>query len=205
MKILLLKRLRRKKRRGKEKGVVNVDGGSKKKIIKEIKVDVDKCTGCRSCEMACSAFHAVPKYSSLNPARARIRVFMDEIRDMYVPIRAGSYTQAECNGRNLYVIEGKHYSECALCRASCPSRDYFKEPDSGLPLKCDMCESDPPLSEPLCVQMCRFDALTYEEREEEVEEEKQEDLEIGMESLAKKYGVQKIIDVMARMQEKDYK
>ncbi len=53
-------------------------GGLKKKIVKEIKVDIDKCTGCRSCEMACSAFHAVPKYSSLNPAKARIRVFMDE-------------------------------------------------------------------------------------------------------------------------------
>ncbi len=181
-----------------------MNSGQNKKIIKEIKVDISKCTGCRSCEMACSAFHAVPKFSSLNPARARIRVFMDEVRDLYVPIRAGGYTKAECNGRDLYIINGKEYSECAFCRASCPSRDYFKEPDSGFPLKCDMCESDPPLSEPMCVRMCRFDALTYEEREEKVEEKKkQEDLEIGLESLANKYGVQKIMDVVARMQEKD--
>ena len=138
----------------------------KKKVVKEIKVDISKCTGCRSCEMACSAFHAVPKYSSLNPARARIRVYIDELRDLYVPIRAGGYTQAECNGRNLYIIDGKEYSECAFCPASCPSRDYFKEPDSGLPLKCDMCEDVPPLDEPMCVQACKFDALTYEEREE---------------------------------------
>ncbi len=27
-----------------------------------------------------------------------------------------------------------------------------------------MCENDPPLKEPLCVQVCRVDALTYEER-----------------------------------------
>ena len=59
--------------------------GVKKKLIKEIKVDIDKCTGCRSCEAACSAFHAVPKYSSINPARARIRVVIDEINDVYVP------------------------------------------------------------------------------------------------------------------------
>ena len=44
----------------------------------------------------------------------------------------------------------------------------FKEPDSGLPLKCDMCEGE---EEPLCVKWCLVDALTYEEREEEVEEE----------------------------------
>jgi benzoyl-CoA reductase subunit BamC len=47
-------------------------------------------------------------------------------------------------GRDKYTIDGKEYDECAFCRASCPSRDFFKEPDSGLPLKCDMCESDPP-------------------------------------------------------------
>lgn len=180
-------------------------GGLKKKIVKEIKVDIDKCTGCRSCEMACSAFHAVPRYSSLNPARARIRVFMDELRDVYVPIRAGDYTQAECNGRNLYVINGKEYSECAFCPASCPSRDYFKEPDSGLPLKCDMCEDIPPLSEPMCVQACKFDALTYEERVEEVEEEAATEeenrvaLKMAYASLVKQHGLKKVMDTFSRL------
>ena len=32
-----------------------------KKKIKTIKVDVDKCNGCRGCEVICSAFHAEPK------------------------------------------------------------------------------------------------------------------------------------------------
>jgi benzoyl-CoA reductase subunit BamC len=63
-----------------------------------------------------------------------------------------------------------------------------------------MCESDPPLAEPMCVQWCLADALTYEEREEEVEEEeKREEMEIGLESLANKYGLQKIMDTIARM------
>jgi benzoyl-CoA reductase subunit BamC len=175
-------------------------GGSKKKIIKEIKVDIDKCTGCRSCELACSAFHSVPKYSGINPARSRIRVLMDEIKDQYVPIRAGDYTQAECNGRNLYIIDGKEYSECAFCPASCPSRDYFKEPDSGLPLKCDMCEDVPPLAEPMCVQACKFDALTYEEREEEVVEEEvvRGEIEIGIEALIRRYGAKTVKDAVSR-------
>jgi benzoyl-CoA reductase subunit BamC len=182
--------------------VVTVKGGLKKKIVKEIKVDVDKCTGCRSCEMACSAFHAVPKYSGINPGRARIRVVIDELRDVYVPVRAGEYTAAECMGRDKYVINGKEYDECAFCRASCPSRDIFKEPDSGLPLKCNMCESDPPLEEPMCVQVCLSDALTYEEREEEGEEEvEREELEIELESLVDKYGLDKIMDSVARLSE----
>jgi benzoyl-CoA reductase subunit BamC len=119
-----------------------------------------------------------------------------------VPVYAGEYTPAECAGRDKYTIDGKEYEECAFCRASCPSRDIFKEPDSGLPLKCDMCESDPDLDEPLCVQWCLNDALIYEEREEEVEEEEpQEEMELGVEALANKFGLDKIMETVARMSE----
>jgi len=172
-----------------------------KKTVKTIKIDVDKCNGCRACELICSAFHAEPKYSSNNPARSRIRIIREPLRDLYVPVYAGEYTVSECAGRDKYTIDGKEYDECAFCRASCPSRDEFKEPDSGLPLKCDMCEGE---EEPLCVKWCMHDALILEEREEEGEEEaKQEDLEIGLESLADKHGLQKIMDLVARLSEKD--
>ena len=175
-----------------------------KKKVKVIKIDVDKCNGCRACEVACSAFHAKPKYSSNNPARSRIRLIREPIRDVYLPVYAGEYTKAECAGRDKYVIDGKEYDECDFCRASCPSRDFFKEHDSGLPLKCDMCESDPTQEKPLCVQWCLNDALTYEEREEEVEEEvKLEDVEIGLESLVDKHGFQKVMDTVARMAKKE--
>jgi benzoyl-CoA reductase subunit BamC len=178
-------------------------GEKKKKIIKTIKVDVDKCNGCRACEMICSAFHSTPKYSGNNPARSRIRVIREPLKDIYVPVYAGENAKAECMGRDKYVIDGKEYEECAFCRASCPSRDVFKEPDSGLPLKCDMCESDPTLEKPLCVQWCMVDALTYEEREEEVEEEAPlEDVETGLDALVAKHGLQKVLDTFARMSQK---
>jgi benzoyl-CoA reductase subunit BamC len=168
-----------------------------KKKVKSIKVDVDKCNGCRACEVICSAFHAAPKYSSNNPARSRIRVIREPLRDIYVPVYAGEYAKAECMGRDKYVIDGKEYEECAFCRASCPSRDLFKEPDSGLPLKCDMCEGE---EEPLCVKWCLVDALSYEEREEEGEEEpKPEEVEVGLESLVDKYGLDKVMDSINRL------
>lgn len=177
-----------------------MQGEKKKKIVKTIKVDVDKCNGCRACEVACSAFHAAPQYSSNNPARSRIRVIREPLQDIYVPVYAGEQAKAECLGRDKYVIDGKEYDECAFCRASCPSRDLFKEPDSGLPLKCDMCTSDPTLEKPLCVQWCLVNALTYEEREEEGEEEaKLEDVDIGLESLVDKYGLEKVLDTVGRL------
>ena len=128
-------------------------------------------------------------------------MFIDEWQDEYIPVRAAGYTQAECNGRNMYVINGRKYSECSFCGASCPSRDYFKEPDSGLPLKCDMCENEPPLTEPMCVQVCEPGALTYIEREEEggEKEEKRDEMEMGLEALVNKYGLKKVTDTIARI------
>ena len=170
----------------------------KKKIVKTIKIDVDKCNGCRACEVICSAFHAVPKYSSNNPARSRIRVIRDALRDVYVPVYAGDYAAAECAGRDKYIIDGKEYDECSFCRAACPSRDLFKEPDSGLPLKCDMCEGE---DEPLCVKWCLVDALTYIEREEDADDDdgKREEIEIGLEAMVQRYGLDKVVDMVAQL------
>jgi benzoyl-CoA reductase subunit BamC len=156
------------------------------KKVKVIKIDGDKCCGCRACEVICSTSHAMPKYSSTNPERSRIRVLFDPLRNVFVPVIAGPYTEAECNGRYIYTIDGKEYDECGFCRASCPSRKLFKEPDSGLPLKCDMCESEP--QGPMCAQWCIAGALTYVEREEEGEEnEKPGKIEVGLQEPASKH------------------
>jgi benzoyl-CoA reductase subunit BamC len=156
----------------------------KTKIVKTIEINVDKCNGCRACEVVCSGFHAVPRWSSTNPARSRIRVTRDPLEDIYLPVYAGEYTAAECAG----------------CRAACPSRDYFTEPDSNLPLKCDMCSSDPTLKEPWCVQWCLADALVLVEREVEVEpEDGVEDLDYDLEAIANKHGWPQVLDAVRRM------
>ena len=173
------------------------------RTVKSIRIDVDKCNGCRACEVVCSSFHATPRFSSINPARARIRVIREPLEDIYVPVFAGEYTAAECAGRDKYTIDGKQYDECAFCRASCPSRDLFKEPDSGLPLKCDMCESDPALEAPWCVQWCLAKALVYEEREEDAPPAAPaEDLDNGLESIARKHGWPKVVEAVNRMAKK---
>jgi benzoyl-CoA reductase subunit BamC len=172
-----------------------------KKIVKTITVDADRCNGCRACEVACSGFHATPKYSIVNPARARIKVITYRLDDIFFPIFAGAYTKAGCEGRESYVIDGKEYRECDFCRASCPTRNRFTDPDSGLPLRCDMCESDPPLEKPKCVEVCLNDVLIYEEREEEVEEgEPIESIEIGVKALVDKHGLNEVIETVERVQ-----
>jgi benzoyl-CoA reductase subunit BamC len=52
------------------------------------------------------------------------------------------------------------------------------------------------------VEWCINDALIFEEREEEVEapEPSPSDMEIGIEALVDKHGLQQVLDTLARMQ-----
>lgn len=170
------------------------------KKIRVITIDADKCNGCRSCEIICSSYHSNPRYSSINPARSRIQVITNRLNNQWLPVFAGEYTAAECTGRNKYVIDGKTYDECDFCRASCPSRDLFKEPDSGLPLKCDMCLEE---ETPMCVKWCLSEVLKVEEREVAAEEELSlSEMETGLKSLIDQHGLQKVSDIFARMSKK---
>ena len=166
-----------------------------------IKIDFSKCTGCRYCEAVCALEH----FKVVNPMKSRIRVISDSKNRTFIPLIAGPFTDAQCTNKTVKVVGGVEMDGCSLCPASsCPSRHLFVEAGTGIPLKCDMCESNPPLEKPMCVQWCLAEALIYEEREEEVTEEvpTRQELETGLESLANKHGMQKVLDAIARMSKK---
>ena len=117
-----------------------------------IQTDHTKCNGCRLCEMVCSLQHIE---NTINPQRSRIRVFT--IGDYCYPVIAGPYTEAECTAKIDDIIDGVVYDGCICCRASCPVKPVFREPDVDIPLKCDFC-GDPP--NPQCVRVCLHDCLT---------------------------------------------
>ena len=122
-----------------------------------IQIDHNKCTGCQYCETACSRKHYA---NEVNPKKSRIRVFEDEEKQRFFPIIAGPTTTAECTSKFDVVIAEQQYDDCTLCRASCPSRPWFTEPDTGIALKCDFC-GDPP--DPHCVKVCEKGALSIVE------------------------------------------
>jgi Fe-S-cluster-containing hydrogenase component 2 len=121
--------------------------------MKKILIDHKKCTGCRQCETACSAAHYE---GEVNPQKSRIRIFLDEENSVFHPVISGPFANAECTSRNVISIEGVQYDECTVCRASCPSRPWFFEPETNIALKCDFC-GDPP--DPQCVAICAHGAL----------------------------------------------
>ena len=120
-----------------------------------IQIDTNKCTGCRHCETACSLVHTEGK---INYHRARIRII--SLEDRFLPLMAGPYVPVtqECASKKLVTINGKTYDQCILCRASCPNKSIFKEPDSSIPLKCDFCAFRP--EGPACIEFCTSGALS---------------------------------------------
>jgi Fe-S-cluster-containing hydrogenase component 2 len=130
--------------------------------VLKIRIDYRKCTGCRLCEEVCSLEHT----GAFQPTRSRIRVFVQE--NFYFPIIAGPYTESACNARHVTQVDGEEFDACILCRASCPVKPIFKEPDTEIPLKCDFC-GEPP--NPQCVSVCINKALVLVDDEEEPKEE----------------------------------
>jgi benzoyl-CoA reductase subunit BamC len=100
----------------------------------------------------------------VNPQKSRIRIFLDEDHAIFHPVISGPFTNAECTSKNIILLEGVQYDECTVCRASCPGRPWFFEPETKIALKCDFC-GDPP--DPQCVAICAHGALQLIDDEED--------------------------------------
>ena len=173
-----------------------------KKIIKKINVNADLCNGCRMCELMCAAFHATPQFNTVNPARSRIQIIRDPLKDIWLPVFAGEYTPAECSGRISYTIENKKYDECAFCRAVCPSGEDLLSRIPASPWGAICVKATPRSKCPHVWIGASEMSLTYEEREVEVEVDEEahlDEMKTGLTALANQYGLDNIKNAVDRM------
>lgn len=127
-------------------------------------VDVEKCVGCRTCEMVCSLSHA----KEVNPVRSRINVFKWENEGHCIPMNCRHCETAPCvaicpkqaiqHTENPYgvAIDLKKCIGCRSCLLVCPFGAISFESESKTVVKCDLCNGDP-----LCVKFCAYGALQY--------------------------------------------
>jgi len=131
---------------------------------KVLKIDYEKCTGCRLCELVCSVKH--DRVS--NPMRSRIRVIKWESEGIYVPMACQQCEDAPCVAacpakaltRNAELghveIDYDACIGCRTCVSVCPfGAMHFNARDRKV-FKCDLCDGDPQ-----CVRFCEVQALTY--------------------------------------------
>ena len=132
----------------------------------------ENCTGCHLCELACSS----TKEGLFIPTRSRIKVVTDGLKGWSSPVVCAQCKDPLClavcpigaifksetaQGDSIISINNKECIACHQCVVACPfgAIEYTKE--VGI-LKCDLCGG-----EPVCVDYCFYNCLTFSELTEE--------------------------------------
>jgi Fe-S-cluster-containing dehydrogenase component len=136
--------------------------------LRYISFNADRCVGCKTCQLVCSA--AWQKV--FNPLKARLRI---EQTHWYGPFRAAVCQQGEdapcakvCPTGALYVDEKKKLVQfdirkcdgCKQCVDACPYDAIFIHPEYPYIFKCDLCGGG---KNQLCVRNCPKEALSVKE------------------------------------------
>ncbi|MFP4198418.1 MAG: 4Fe-4S dicluster domain-containing protein [Halanaerobium sp.] len=155
--------------------------------MKVVFVDVERCVGCRHCEMACAVEHSSAKdlYSMLNEepqAQPRIKVGIG-IDLMTFPNKCQHCDPAPCEEAcptnviyhdqelNSVQVKEEKCISCGMCAMVCPNDaiDFRKIEKTGNDViyKCDHCIERQRTGEiPACVEACTTDAMIFAEANE---------------------------------------
>ncbi len=145
--------------------------------MKEILIDMEKCMGCKSCEIACRIAHSETKsiYTAIFERKLpQKRVYVESIDGFPVPIQCRHCEEAPCTiscmTGALYKDENGFtcYNEsicvgCFMCVMVCPFGIINRNRYEKKIVKCDRC---PDREIPACVEACLTKALTFKEVEE---------------------------------------
>jgi carbon-monoxide dehydrogenase iron sulfur subunit len=131
---------------------------------KVLKIDYQKCTGCRLCELVCSVSH----HGVSNPARSRIKVVKWESEGLYVPMTCQQCEDAPCisvcpvkatsrdETSGFVVIDYEKCIGCRSCVTVCPFGARSYSTIDKMVLKCDLCGGDPQ-----CARFCEVKAVEF--------------------------------------------
>ncbi len=135
-------------------------------MVKLLMVNFEKCTGCRLCELVCSA----KKEGVSNPTRSRLKIEKWEWEGLYVPMVCQQCEDAPCKAvcpvkaisrdeaLGRLVVDYQLCIGCRACVAVCPFGAMNFDAVGKKVIKCDLCDG-----EPTCVSFCDVKAIDYVE------------------------------------------
>jgi len=146
--------------------------------MKEVFVDLDRCQGCLSCELACAVEHSRSK--NLFGAVAekpvpRKRLFVENVRQQNIPMLCRHCEEAPCvkvcrTGAlaqdaltRIVSHDAQRCIGCWMCTMVCPYGVIGQRHEERIAVKCDSC---PDRNVPACVEACPVHALVYAEEGE---------------------------------------
>ena len=136
-------------------------------MAKGLVINLEKCTGCRSCELACSFVH----HGEYNPVKSNIHVSIFTENAFYVPVTCFQCDRAFCaevcptkaisakveNGAYVVKIDKQKCVGCKMCMLACPFGAISYIAGVGVQ-KCDLCGGNPE-----CVNFCVPGALQFKD------------------------------------------
>ncbi len=143
--------------------------------MKQVLVDIKKCLGCRSCELACAVQHSKTKnlYQAVQESpHPRKRIFVESTGDGSFPLNCRHCDDAPCaavcttgamrkdTSTGVVANQPEKCVGCWMCVMVCPFGAIATDGEKHLAVKCDRC---PGLEEPACVAACPTGALVYQE------------------------------------------
>ena len=159
--------------------------------MKVIGVHLDRCTGCKTCELYCAAergSHGKTLLKAVQESplpRARLRV--EGTNEVHLPMQCRHCLEAPCvtaclnaalvrdPKTNLVVLREDRCIACWTCTMFCPFGVIFPWPERKMALKCDRCAF---MENPACLEVCPCQALELVDLEdfEKMFQRKREDL-----------------------------
>ncbi len=135
-------------------------------MAKGIVISPDKCTGCRTCELACS----YTKTDSFNPKDSAISVLSYDEAGLQVPMTCLQCEEPHCmmvctvnaiskdSKSGVVQVDGDKCIGCKMCVSACPFGNMTYSKRQKIAVKCDLCGGLPQ-----CVRLCPSGAIEYKE------------------------------------------
>ena len=137
--------------------------------MKIISIDLDRCIGCRNCELACALYGT----GGFNRGDANIRVNIYPGERFISTLTCTQCDQAPCmdicpsgalkriSETNAIVADENLCVGCKMCMMACPFGNIHFNADKHVIQKCHLCNG-----EPKCPTFCMPQALNFVEAEE---------------------------------------
>jgi tetrathionate reductase subunit B len=124
-------------------------------------IDLDKCTGCDSCTVACKAENNTRPLASPMPFKNGRGVIPDHVSYRWVVKKeTGEYP----NPKLEFITSACNHCEHPACLASCPTNAIFKRDDGIVLIDQDKC-----IGCKYCIHACPYGAPQFNSATEKVE------------------------------------
>lgn len=128
-------------------------------------ISPEKCTGCRTCELACS----FNKNNEFNPKNSAVSVITYDEAAISVPMMCMQCEDPSCmkvcpvsaivtNELGAVVIDDGKCIGCKMCISACPVGNITYSSKEKKLIKCDLCGGNPS-----CAEFCPSGAIQFKE------------------------------------------